>query len=182
MIDVRVEFSPWHSLQQIEQVHSSLPTHTFFVSRFCLQLHICSNWLLYQAHHDMSRSIIFKKNWIFIKWQQSVFTKECLRLSRTKATVLISPWMILKLTKSAYTTGIYNYMCNRNQCLSPLELWVRTPYRRGVLETVHDIWAGWSDIWAEKRKFERIYLCKKKSKFPPRMWAANPDDDVKRTN
>ena len=28
---------------------------------------------------------------------------------------------------------IYNYLCN--QCLSPLTLWVRTPLRRGVLDT-----------------------------------------------
>ena len=33
----------------------------------------------------------------------------------------------------SYGSWIYNYLCN--QCLSPLTLWVRTPPRRGVLET-----------------------------------------------
>ena len=28
---------------------------------------------------------------------------------------------------------IYNYLCN--QCLSPLMLWIRTPLRRGILDT-----------------------------------------------
>jgi hypothetical protein len=32
-----------------------------------------------------------------------------------------------------YGSWIYNYPCNR--CLSPLKLWVRTPLRRGVLDT-----------------------------------------------
>ena len=33
----------------------------------------------------------------------------------------------------SYGSWIYNYLCN--QCLSPLRLWVRTPFRRGVLDT-----------------------------------------------
>jgi hypothetical protein len=33
----------------------------------------------------------------------------------------------------SYGSWIYNYLCN--QCLSPLTLWVRTPLRRGVLDT-----------------------------------------------
>ena len=32
-----------------------------------------------------------------------------------------------------YGGWIYNYLCN--QCLSPLKLWVRTSFRRGVLDT-----------------------------------------------
>ena len=33
----------------------------------------------------------------------------------------------------SYGSWIYNYLCN--QCLSPLTLWVRIPFRRGVLNT-----------------------------------------------
>jgi hypothetical protein len=33
----------------------------------------------------------------------------------------------------SYGSWIHNYLCN--QCLSPLTLWVRTPLRRGVLDT-----------------------------------------------
>jgi hypothetical protein len=33
----------------------------------------------------------------------------------------------------SYCSWIYNYLCN--QCLSPLTLWVRTPLRRGELDT-----------------------------------------------
>ena len=33
-----------------------------------------------------------------------------------------------------YGSWIYNYLCN--QCLSPLTLWVRTPLRRYVLDTI----------------------------------------------
>jgi len=33
----------------------------------------------------------------------------------------------------SYDSWIYNYLCN--QCLSPLTLWVRIPFRRGVLDT-----------------------------------------------
>ena len=33
----------------------------------------------------------------------------------------------------SYDNWIYNYICNL--CLSPLTLWVRTPLRRGVLNT-----------------------------------------------
>jgi hypothetical protein len=33
----------------------------------------------------------------------------------------------------SYGSRIYSYLCN--QCLSPLTLWVRTPLRRGVLDT-----------------------------------------------
>ena len=33
----------------------------------------------------------------------------------------------------SYDSWIYNYLCN--QCLSPLMLWVRIPFRRGVLDT-----------------------------------------------
>ena len=34
----------------------------------------------------------------------------------------------------SYGSWIYNYLCN--QCLSPLTLWVWTPLRRGVLNTI----------------------------------------------
>ena len=33
----------------------------------------------------------------------------------------------------SYGSWIYNHLCN--QCLSPLTLWVRIPFRRGVLDT-----------------------------------------------
>jgi hypothetical protein len=33
----------------------------------------------------------------------------------------------------SYGSWIYNYLCN--QCLSPLKLWVQTPFRQGVLDT-----------------------------------------------
>ena len=33
----------------------------------------------------------------------------------------------------SYDSWIYNYLCNR--CLSPLTLWVRIPFRRGVFDT-----------------------------------------------
>jgi len=32
----------------------------------------------------------------------------------------------------SYVSWIYTYLCN--QCLSPLTLWVRIPFRRGVLD------------------------------------------------
>jgi hypothetical protein len=34
----------------------------------------------------------------------------------------------------SYGSWIYNYLWN--QCISPLKLWVRTPLRRGVLDTI----------------------------------------------
>jgi hypothetical protein len=33
----------------------------------------------------------------------------------------------------SYSSWIYNYLCN--QCLSPLKLWIRTPFWRDVLDT-----------------------------------------------
>jgi hypothetical protein len=36
----------------------------------------------------------------------------------------------------SYGSWIYNYLCN--QCLSPLQLWVRIPLRRSVLDTLCD--------------------------------------------
>ena len=40
---------------------------------------------------------------------------------------------ILKRLSWSYGSWIYSYLCN--QCLSPLELWVRIPIKRGVIET-----------------------------------------------
>jgi len=39
-------------------------------------------------------------------------------------------WLPLSWSHGSW---IYNYLCN--QCISPLKLWVRTPLRRGVLDT-----------------------------------------------
>jgi len=44
----------------------------------------------------------------------------------------ISSWLSAVWSWS-YGSWIYNYLCN--QCLSPLTLWVRTRFRRGVLNT-----------------------------------------------
>ena len=51
---------------------------------------------------------------------------------------LINNYLLVLLLKGVIVvvivcSWIYNYLCN--QCLSPLILWVRTPLRRGVLDT-----------------------------------------------
>jgi hypothetical protein len=38
------------------------------------------------------------------------------------------------LWSSSYSSWIYNYLCN--QCISPITLWVWTPLRWGVLDTM----------------------------------------------
>ena len=45
-------------------------------------------------------------------------------------------YLITKVPLWSWLHGswIYNYLCN--QCLSPLTLWVRTPLRRGVFDTI----------------------------------------------
>ena len=47
------------------------------------------------------------------------------------STVYASYW--LEGLSWSYGSWIYNYLCN--QCLSPLQLWVRTPLSLGVLDT-----------------------------------------------
>jgi hypothetical protein len=43
---------------------------------------------------------------------------------------------------SSYGSWIYNYLCNK--CLSPITLWVRIPFRGGVLDTtLHDKACQW---------------------------------------
>ena len=43
------------------------------------------------------------------------------------------PFKLCKKSSWLYGSWIYNYPCN--QCLSPLTLWVRIPFRRGVFDT-----------------------------------------------
>ena len=46
----------------------------------------------------------------------------------------------------SYGSWIYNYLCN--QCLSPLTLWVRIPFRQGVLDTTFcDKVCQWLGQW-----------------------------------
>ena len=45
-------------------------------------------------------------------------------------------WELGVSWSGSYGSWIYNYLCN--QCLSPLTLWARTPFRGGVLDTLCD--------------------------------------------
>ena len=76
--------------------------------------------------------LLFIIYWIFInQWPIFIFIyvylalKEVISLICIKYCHFLQCFMELSLSRS-YGSWIYNYLCN--QCLSPLKLWVRTPF------------------------------------------------------
>ena len=83
-------------------------------------------WRIFFSTLDISMCIYLKGR--VIDWKYLIYSALTIELKQS----------VSKLLKGlswswSYGSWIYNYICN--QCLSPLTLWVRTPIRRGVLDT-----------------------------------------------
>ena len=94
--------------------------------------------LIWRVWDIIKKTMLWRKKWIMTKGKSVFIYIVSINLleKKPKSISKILNWTQNSVTQSwtwSYGSWIYNYICN--QFLSPLNLWVRIPLRRGVLDT-----------------------------------------------